>query len=158
MIGFATFGGVLSFHLVARNILPAAAVPLVYAAAMGADAVAALVTGWAYDKVGAKVLGSLPVLAALVPVLAFTDSVVAVIAGALVWGGAAVGVQESTLRAVVADLVPPPRRATAYGLYAAIIGVATAVGGGALTGLLYEVSIPILIAPSSPFKFSLSCA
>ncbi|MBY6386604.1 MFS transporter (plasmid) [Rhodococcus erythropolis] len=142
MIGFATFG-VLSFHLVARNILPAAAVPLVYAAAMGADAVAALVTGWAYDKVGAKVLGSLPVLAALVPVLAFTDSVVAVIAGALVWG-AAVGVQESTLRAVVADLVPPPRRATAYGLYAAIIGVATAVGG-ALTGLLYEVSIPILI-------------
>lgn len=142
MVGFATFG-VLSFHMVARGLMPAAAVPLVYAAAMGADAVAALATGWAYDKIGPKVLAALPVLAAAVPVLAFTDSVIAVIAGALLWG-AAVGVQESTLKAVVADLVAPPRRATAYGLYAAIIGVATAAGG-ALTGLLYEISVPALI-------------
>lgn len=82
-------------------------------------------------------------LAAVVPVLAFTDTVISVVAGALLWG-AAVGVQESTLKAVVADLVAPPRRATAYGLYAAIIGVATAAGG-ALTGLLYEISIPALI-------------
>lgn len=143
MIGFATFG-VLSFHLVARDLMPAAAVPLVYAAAMAADAVAALLTGWAYDRVGAKVLLALAVLAALVPILAFTDTVALVVIGALVWG-AAVGVQESTLEAVVADLVAPRRRATAYGLYAAVIGVATAIGG-ALTGLLYQVSIPALIS------------
>lgn len=36
-----------------------------------------------------------------------------VIGGALLWG-AALGIQESTLRAVVADLVAPARRASAY--------------------------------------------
>ncbi|WP_293003283.1 MFS transporter [Mycobacterium sp.] len=141
MVGFATFG-VLSYHMVIRGILSAAAVPLVYAAAMGADAVAALLSGWLYDRVGAKTLAALPILSALVPVVAFTDSVWLVVAGALLWG-AAVGIQESTLRAVVADLVAPPRRATAYGVFAAGLGVATAAGG-ALTGWLYDTSIPAL--------------
>jgi MFS family permease len=46
LVGFATFG-VLSFHIVTRGVLPAAAVPLIYAAAMAADAAVALVSGWA---------------------------------------------------------------------------------------------------------------
>jgi MFS family permease len=79
-----------------------------------------------------------------VPVLAFSDSIAWVVAGAVVWG-AAVGIQESTLRAVVADLVEPARRATAYGVYAAVIGT-TAAAGGALTGLLYSRSVALLIA------------
>lgn len=143
MVGFTTFG-VLSFHQVTEGIVPVAVVPVIYAAAMAADAIAALITGWAYDRIGAQVLGALPVLAALVPVLAFSDSIVWVVAGAVVWG-AAVGIQESTLRAVVADLVEPARRATAYGVYAAVIGTAAAAGG-ALTGLLYSRSVALLIA------------
>ncbi|SLH59815.1 MFS transporter [Mycobacteroides abscessus] len=143
MIGFATFG-VLSFHMVQRGVLPVPAVPIVYAAAMAADAVAALLSGGAYDRVGPKSLAALPIVGATVPMLAFTDSLPGIVLGALLWG-AAVGIQESTLRAVVADLVPPPRRATAYGVYAAVLGTATAIGG-ALTGYLYGVSIPMLIA------------
>ncbi len=142
MIGFATFG-VLSFHMVARGILSAAAVSLVYAAAMAVDAIAALASGWAYDRIGAKTLAALPVISALVPVVAFSNQVWLVVAGALLWGGA-VGIQESTLRAVVADLVAPPRRATAYGVFAAGLGIATAAGG-ALTGWLYDKSIPALV-------------
>jgi len=142
MIGFATFG-VLSFHMVTRGILPAAAVPLVYAAAMGADAVAALLSGWAYDHVGGKTLAALPFLSALIPLVAFSDQVWLVVLGALLWG-AAVGIQESTLRAVVADLVAPPRRATAYGVFAAALGAATAAGG-ALTGWLYDTSVTALV-------------
>ena len=38
----------------------------------------------------------------------------------------------------------PERRATAYGVFGAVIGVATA-SGGAVTGDLYEHSIPTLI-------------
>jgi MFS family permease len=142
MIGFATFG-LLSFHMVTHGTLAAATVPVIYAAAMAADAVAALATGWAYDRVGAKTLALLPILSAIVPALAFTESAGLMIVGALVWG-AAVGIQESTLRAVVADLVPPPRRATAYGVFAAALGAATAAGG-ALTGLLYDTSTLALI-------------
>lgn len=142
MTGFATFG-VLSYHLVARNVLSAVAVPVLYAAVMGVDALAALATGWLYDRVGARTLAVLPLLAAIVPLLAFSENLALAVAGSLVWG-AAVGVQESTLRAMVADLVPPGRRATAYGLFAAVVGVAT-FAGGALAGVLYAYSVPVLI-------------
>lgn len=141
-VGFATFG-VLSFHLVARDLLPAPVVPVLYAAAMGVDALAALGTGWWFDRHGPLVVGVLPVLAALTTALAFTDTAVLAVVGVLVWG-AAVGVQESTLRATVAQLVPAPRRATAYGIYAAVIGVGT-LAGSTLTGALYDTSIPALI-------------
>ncbi|MFE9503366.1 MFS transporter [Streptomyces anthocyanicus] len=140
--GFATFG-VLSFHLVERRLLTAAWVPVLYAAAMAVDAVAALATGWLYDRHGPRVLIALPVLSAGVAALAFTDTVVIAMAGSLVWG-AAMGIQESTLRATVADLVPRGRRATAYGLFAGVVGAAS-LAGGALTGGLYGYSIPVLI-------------
>jgi MFS family permease len=141
--GLATFG-VLSFHAVTRHLLPAAAVPVVYAAAMGVDALAALATGWAYDRHGPRVLAALPPLAAAVSALAFTNTPALAVAGTLAWG-AAMGVQESTVRATVADLVPPARRASAYGIFAGVVGATTAAGG-ALAGALYDLSIPTLIA------------
>lgn len=141
MAGFATFG-VISFHLVTRHLLTPAEVPLVYAAVMVVDALAALATGWSYDRVGATVLLALPVVAAVVPVLAFTTSTAVAIVGALVWG-AVLGIQESTLRATVADLIGPRRRATAYGVFGAVVGVAAAAGGS-LSGALYDVSVPAL--------------
>lgn len=143
MTGFATFG-VLSFHLVTAGLLSAALVPVLYAAAMVVDAVAAVATGWAYDRYGAAVLIALPVVAASVPALAFSASLAVAVVGVLAWG-AALGVQESTLRATVADLVGPGRRATAYGVFGAVVGVAAAAGG-ALAGGLYETSVPLLVA------------
>jgi MFS family permease len=140
--GFATFG-VISFHLVHRHLLPVAAVPLVYAGAMVVDAFSALATGWAYDRIGPRVLVTLPLLTAVVPVLAFTRTAAVAVGGALVWG-AAMGIQESTLRATVADLVGLGRRATAYGIFAGAVG-AGSLAGGALVGALYEVSVPALV-------------
>ncbi len=142
MTGFATFG-LVSFHLVTHGLLPAAAVPVLYAAAMGADALAALASGWCYDRFGGNVVLALPILSAAVAVFAFSGSVAAVVVGALLWG-AAVGIQESTLRAVVADLVAPGRRASAYGVFAAGLGAAAAAGG-VLTGWLYDMSVGALI-------------
>ena len=60
------------------------------------------------------------------------------------WGAAANGLRATTVKAVVADLVPSARRATAYGVFAAIQGVA-AVSGGALAGWLYQTSLPALV-------------
>lgn len=141
-LGFATFG-VLSFHLAQQHLLPAAGVPVLYAAAMGVDAVAALAVGWLFDRHGPITVAVLPLIAAGIPFLAFADSTAMAVAGCLLWG-AAVGVQESTLKATVAELVPPARRATAYGIYAGIIGAAT-LAGGTLTGALYTYSIPALV-------------
>ncbi|MGZ4438326.1 MAG: MFS transporter [Nocardioidaceae bacterium] len=141
MAGFATFG-VLSFHLVTAHVLSAAGVPLVYAGAMVVDALAAVASGLLFDRVGAKVLFALPLMAAVVPLLAYSRAASVAVAGAMVWG-AALGVQESTLRAAVAGLVGPGRRATAYGVFGAVLGVGAAVGG-ALAGSLYESSLTLL--------------
>jgi MFS family permease len=143
MVGFSTFG-VLSYHLVTAGLLSAAAVPVLYAAAMVVDALAAVATGLAYDRYGAGVLVLLPFVAAVVPALAFSGTVAVAVVGALAWG-VALGVQESTLRATVADLVGPRRRATAYGVFGAVLGV-SAAAGGTLAGGLYEVSVPLLVA------------
>ncbi|MEO6714845.1 MAG: MFS transporter [Mycobacteriales bacterium] len=134
----------ISFHLVERDLLSAAGVPVVYAGAMAAGALAALATGEAYDRFGARVLLTLPFLVAGVPGLAFGHSLRLVVSGALLWG-AAVGVQDSTVKALVADLVPRDRRATAFGVFAAVQGAGALVGGAA-AGALYERSIPALVA------------
>jgi hypothetical protein len=139
--GLVTFG-VISYHLVAARLVATAAVPLVYAAAMAAEAVAALATGWAHDRWGPRGLVVLPVLVAAVPALAFAGSLPLVLAGVLLWG-AATGVQDSTVKALVAEVVPAARRATGYGMFAAVQGVA-AVAGGGLAGALSTRSVPAL--------------
>ena len=135
-VGLMTFG-VISFHLVHEDLVSAAAVPVVYAAAMGAEAVASLGTGFAYDRIGGGTLLVLPAVVAVVPALVFTDHVRLAVAGVLLWG-AATGVQDSTVKALVADLVPTSRLATAYGEFAAFQAVAALAGGG-LAGWLYDV-------------------
>lgn len=66
--GLVTFG-VLSYHLAGQHVLPVAAVPVSYTAAMAVAALAALVTGWLFDRYGGHVLLSLPILVAVVPAL-----------------------------------------------------------------------------------------
>ncbi len=140
--GLATFG-LISFHAERNGLVPLAAVPLLYAGARAAAAVAALASGWLFDRWHARVLYALPVLGAAVPVLVFTGPVPALVAGVLLWG-AATGVQDSTVKALVAHLVAKPRRAGAYGVFAAVQGAA-ALAGGALAGVLYETSRTALV-------------
>ncbi len=141
-MGLMTFG-VISFHLVNEHLVTAAVVPVVYAAAMGADALASLGTGFAYDHVGGGTLLLLPVVVAFVPALVFTDRVGLAVTGVLLWG-AATGVQDSTVKALVAELVPAARLATAYGAFAAFQAVA-ALSGGALAGWLYDGRRDVLV-------------
>jgi MFS family permease len=142
-LGLMTFG-VIGFHLVDADLVRPALVPVVYALGMGVEALAALATGFSYDRVGARVLLVLPFLVAAVPLLAFADRLAWVLVGIVVWG-AATGVQDSTVKALVADLVPAARLATAYGVFAAFQGGA-ALAGGALAGALYGGGVGDLVA------------
>ena len=142
-LGLMTFG-VMSFALVEADLLAPAVVPLVYAGAMAVEAVAALATGGAYDRVGAKVLYPLPLLVAAVPALVFAQTLGPVLVGVALWG-VATGIQDSTVKALVADLVPPTSLATAYGVFAAAQGVA-ALAGGVLAGWLYADHLGVLVA------------
>ena len=141
--GLVTFG-IIGYHLTVEGLLPVAAVPVLYAAAMAVEAVAALGVGWLYDQVGTRVLLVVPVLVALVPALALGSALAAVLAGVAAWG-VAQGVQDSTIKAVVADLVEAPRRATAYGVFAGIQGL-LAIVGGVGAGWLYERSLVALVS------------
>ncbi|MEQ6901519.1 MFS transporter [Nocardioides sp. YIM 152588] len=131
--GLMTFG-VISFQFVRAGVFPTAAAPLVYAVAMAVGAVAALATGALFDRWSGGVLLVVPVLAAAVPWLVFDDRAAVVLAGVVVWG-AATGVQDSAVKAFVADLVPAARRATAFGIFAAVQGLG-ALAGGAVAGAL----------------------
>ena len=124
--------------------LAAAWAPVVYAGAMAVEAVAALGTGWIYDRAGARVLYPLPFLVAAVPALAFAQRLGPVLLGVALWG-LAYGVQDSTVKALVADLVPQRSLATAYGVFAAAQGGAALVGG-ALAGALYADHLGLLVA------------
>ena len=141
--GLVTFA-VIAYHLTQDHVVPVAAVPLIYAAAMGVAALAALGSGWLFDRTRGGALLGLPLVVSVVPVLAFSGSPLVVIAGVLLWGVAG-GILDSTIKALVADLVPAPRLATAYGVFAAVQGAA-AIGGGVMAGALYERSLPMLIA------------
>ncbi len=141
--GLVTFA-IIAYHLAQDQVVTIAAVPLIYAAAMAAAALAALGSGWLFDRTGGRVLLGLPLLVAAVPALAFAGSPLIAITGVLLWGAAG-GVLDSSIKALVADLVQVSRLATAYGVFAAVQGAA-AIGGGVMAGALYERSLPLLIA------------
>jgi MFS family permease len=139
--GLMTFG-VISFRFVEAGLVPLAAVPLVYAGAMAVEAVAALVTGDVFDRYGGRVLLVVPLVVATVPPLVFAPTLWPVLVGVVLWG-AATGIQDSTVKAYVADLVPPRQRSTAYGIFAAVQGVGALAGGG-LAGALATTHAALL--------------
>ena len=151
MAGFIVFP-LLAFHFKAFSIVPDAEIPAFYAIAMAVDAVVALVTGKAYDRYGVVVLLSMPVLGLFIPLIAFSHSYSAALAGSVLWG-ASMGMQEAILRAAVADFTPPGGRGFAYGVFNTIYGGAW-FAGSVVIGALYTVNVLYAAA----FMFLMQCA
>ena len=139
---FADFP-LIAFHFTTHGLFADRHIPLLYAGAMGVDALAALAFGRWYDRAGLRALAAAVAASAFAAPLAFTDSAPLAMAGMGLWG-LGMGAQESVLRAAVADLAPAQRRATAYGVFNTGFGVAW-FAGSALMGLLYSLS-PLALA------------
>ena len=121
--------------------------PLLYAGAMLVDAVAALFFGMMYDKNGVKALVWSTVISAPFAVFVFAfDSVPMLLIGVALWG-VGMGAQESILKAAVTSMVPKANRATGYGVFECSFGAFWFLGSW-LMGVLYDVSIPAMIAVS----------
>jgi predicted MFS family arabinose efflux permease len=140
--GFANFQ-LISLHLKVQAIVPDAQIPIIYAIAMGVDALAALVVGKTYDRIGLISLLAVPLLTLPIPFLAFSHSYSLVLIGMALWG-MVMGVQETIMRAAIADLTPIERRGLAYGIFNTAYGAGWFLGG-AVMGLLYGLSINYLI-------------
>ena len=141
----------VAYHLQYTHRLAPALIPILFSLAMGVDAVAALATGWLYDRYGLKVIGILPLLTVPATLLLFLATApYAIWLGAGLWG-AAMGVQESTMRAGVATLTPESVRGTAYGVFDAAFGLAWFLGS-LLLGALYTQGAEWLVSAAVGFQ------
>ena len=121
--------------------------PLLYAGAMLVDAMAALVFGHLYDKIGVKALMISTLISSVFAVFVFSvHSTAALLLGVALWG-VGMGAQESILKAVVTSMVPRDCRATGYGIFECSFGVFWFLGSW-IMGVLYDLSIPAMVAVS----------
>ncbi|MEJ5362066.1 MAG: MFS transporter [Spirochaetota bacterium] len=143
IVGFAAFP-VVAYHLKTHAIVSDAAIPLLYAVAMGVDAVFAIIIGRLYDKKGLKVLFIIPVMSAIVPVLTFAFNWIAVTIGIILWG-LVMAIHETIMRAAIADLTSLKKRGTGYGIFNTVYGLCMFIGASVM-GWLYEINISYIIA------------
>lgn len=138
VVGFAAFA-LISYHFKANSVVPDAQIPVFYAIAMGVDALFALLVGRLYDRLGFSVLLATPLLTIPVPFLVFSRSYWAALAGMVLWG-AVMGIQETIMRAAIADLTLISKRGLGYGIFNTAYGLAL-LAGGSLLGFLYDISL-----------------
>jgi len=141
--GYADFP-LIAYHFQKISLVSEGWIPIFYAIAMGVDAVAALVCGRLFDRLGFPVLGGVALVSCLFAPLVFLGNFSVAMLGMVLWG-IGMGAQESIMRAAVAGMVPTARRGTAYGVFNSGYGLLW-FAGSALMELLYDVSLPALIA------------
>lgn len=137
-MGFINFA-LLSFHAKSARLLDDASIPFWYAAAMAANGIAAYIVGHSYDKRGLRVLYAVPILSIPLPFLGFLGGSAAAMIAAIVLFGFSLGIQETVIKAGIADLTPLKKRGTGYGIFNTMNGIGQ-LASGALMGLLYELS------------------
>ncbi|MCS7143770.1 MAG: MFS transporter [Archaeoglobaceae archaeon] len=130
----------LAYHFKLKSIFSDELIPILYALAMGIDAISAILVGKAYDKLGLRCLLLVPVLTPISVALSLGANPIL----GLILFGAIIGMQESIMRAGVAEMTGVGKRATAYGILNTGFGLGFFIGSF-LMGALYEISLDYLI-------------
>ena len=141
-LGFVDFP-LIAFHFKNSLIVSDSLTPVFYAIAMGVDALAALVFGRLFDKIGLSIMIVVAVLSAFFAPLVFLGGLYSALIGIALWG-IGLGAQESIMRAAIAGMSPVQRRGTAYGVFNTIFGVFWFIGSLTM-GILYDISILYLV-------------
>ncbi|MGB9793149.1 MAG: MFS transporter [Thermacetogeniaceae bacterium] len=140
--GYADFA-LIAYHFKNAAIFPDNIIPALYALAMGVDAVAALLFGRLFDRLGVITLLISTFLSSLFAPLVFLGGRQAAAAGMILWG-IGMAAQESVLRAAISEMVPSDRRGSAYGIFNTGYGVFWFLGS-ILMGALYDRSLPAMV-------------
>jgi MFS family permease len=136
--GFIDFA-LLAYHFQKSAILSSTWIPLIYAIAMAVDGIAALWMGKLFDRKGIFVLAAVSAATSLFAPLVLFGGFGMILAGIVLWG-IGLGAQESIMRSYVAFIVPPDKRASAYGILYLGFGLFWFLGSSAI-GVLYDVSL-----------------
>ena len=141
--GYADFP-LIAYHFEKTATVPDSWIPIYYAVAMGIDALAALLFGRLFDRIGISILIVVSLLSSIFAPMVFLGNFYVALAGMALWG-VGMGAQESIMRAAVAGMVPMSRRGSAYGIFNTAYGVFWFLGSVFL-GVLYDVSVVAIIA------------
>lgn len=136
--GFADYP-LIAYHFARTGVATGDMIAILYAVAMAVSGAGSLLLGRLFDRFGFAVLVGLTLISALFAPLVFFGGPWIIAVGAAIWG-LGTGGQESIIPAAVAPMVPANRRATAFGLFTAVYGVAWFIGSAAI-GILYDRSV-----------------
>jgi Major Facilitator Superfamily len=140
--GYVDFA-LIAFRFQRDHVAGAAAISIWFAVAMGVGAIAAPILGRLFDRVGRPVVVIALALGSAATPLAFLGRGAIAESGAAVWG-LGTAVQDALLLALLAGVLAHRRRATAFGLYDLVIGVAWFIGS-VICGMLLDRSVIALV-------------
>ena len=140
--GFADFA-LIAYHFQKTGLVSPALIPIFYAVAMGVDAIAALLFGKLFDKVGIPIMIVVAILSALFAPLVFLGGFYYAFLGMILWG-VSMGSQESIMRSSIAVMTSVKVRGRAYGVLNTAYGVSW-FAGSVIMGYLYGISILYLV-------------
>ncbi|HEU5047139.1 MAG TPA: MFS transporter [Rickettsiales bacterium] len=141
--GFPDFA-LMAFHFSKTAAVPESWIPIFYAIAMGTSGLGSLLFGKWFDKKGVAVLLPLTLAVVIFVPMVYLGGFWLALAGTALWG-LGMGVHESIMPAAVTKMVPPARRASAYGIFSAFYGGAWFIGSMVI-GLCYDHSIAAVMA------------
>ncbi|MCE5214476.1 MAG: MFS transporter [Methanobacterium sp.] len=147
-VGFADFP-LVAYHFQQTALVSPAMIPIFYAVAMGVDAMAALLFGKLFDKIGISIMMLVALISSLFAPLVFLGGFYMAFLGMALWG-VSLGAQESIMRSSVAVMSTVERRGSAYGIFNTIYGISWFAGSLTL-GILYGISLNYLVIFSMVF-------
>jgi len=133
----------IAYHFKRVSIVSDDWIPIFYAIAMGVDALAALLFGRLFDRIGISILIAAVFISSIFAPLVFLGGFYFALLGMVLWG-VGMGAQESIIKAAIAGMVSVDRRGFAYGIFNTVYGIFWFLGS-VLIGILYDISIPYLI-------------
>ncbi|MHB8584361.1 MAG: MFS transporter [Thermoplasmatota archaeon] len=139
----------IAFHASTLGLLAPFLIPVLYAIANAISAVAAFGWGAAADRWGPSVLPVALVLWVFAAPLLFLGGDAALIIGLLLWG-VVMGAVETLFKTIISHLAHAGQRASAFGTFDGIFGIAWFVGSAAM-GILYDVGPVYTVALSVLF-------
>jgi MFS family permease len=140
--GYADYP-LIAYHFKQQHIVSDVLIPILYAIAMLTEGLSGLLLGKIFDRKGVWTLLEVTVLTLFFAPLVFLFDFKWAVVGIILWG-LGMGAQGSILKALIAGLIPASKRATAFGLFDTLFGVAW-FGGSAVMGYLYDRSIMSLV-------------
>src|SRR4029453_4750911 len=149
--GFADFA-LVGFHFQKANLMPGNLIPVFYAVAMAASALASIPLGRLFYGLGPNVSFFVFFVSAAAAPFIFLGASVFALVGMIFWG-IGMSAQGSLFQAMLTGVIPPQKRSTAFGLFDTGYGIAWFLGSAAM-GLLYDKSILAVVIFSVILQFA----